>query len=60
LASQDTREPQYVVTGANNKKQVITSQQLSEQERKLEEEKRMLEARYAEDLQRLKTGLRFN
>jgi len=35
-------------------KNVMTAAELADHERKLEEEKQLLEARYAEDLQRLK------
>ena len=38
-------------------KNVMTASELANHERKLEEEKKLLEARYAEDLQRLKTNL---
>lgn len=46
-----------MVTGTDNRKKIMTTREIQEQERRLFEEKKMLEAKYAEDFEKLKFGM---
>ena len=52
-----TREPEFVIAGTDNRKKIMTTREIQEQERRLEAEKKMLEAKYAEDFEKLKNGM---